>query len=92
MSHSTSSTPLPDVAMALARLEAMKGLPSLGTDEVMTMVLMGWSTLMKRMLASSVLEALSTDCIMRSIDLAVRPLEAGAKGMATTSRGWGSGR
>ena len=60
MSHSTISTDLPEVAMALARLAAMKVLPSLGTAEVMAKVRTGLSTSMKRMLASRVFAELMT--------------------------------
>ena len=57
MSHSISSTFLPLEAMASARRVTTVDLPSLGTDEVMTTLLMGSSTLAKRMLAYSVLAA-----------------------------------
>ena len=57
MSASTSSTCLPDVAMAWARFTDTVDLPSLGTELVMTMDLMGSSTDMKRMFANSVFAA-----------------------------------
>ena len=60
MSHSTSTTLLPLVAMACARLSATVDLPSLGTEEVSVMTRIGLSTLAKRMLASRVLAAFWT--------------------------------
>ena len=57
MSASTSSTVLPDVAIAFASSSDAVDLPSLGTELVTTMERIGLSGDMKRMLANRVLAA-----------------------------------
>ena len=60
MSASTRSAVLPDVAMARASSTEQVDLPSLGTELVTTMDLMGSSGDMKRMFAKSVFAAFCT--------------------------------
>ncbi len=64
MSASTSSTVLPDVAIARASSTEHVDLPSFGTELVMTMERMGLSGDMKRMFAKSVFAAFCTSSML----------------------------